>query len=41
MANLFTFSAEFTSEEACSLHFKEQHDKLGVTCQRYGHDTHY
>ncbi|AJA70358.1 Transposase zinc-ribbon domain [Myroides sp. A21] len=41
MANLFTFSAEFTSEEACRLHFKEQRDKLGVTCQRCGHDAHY
>lgn len=41
MANLFTFSAEFTSEEACRFHFKEQRDKLGVTCQRCGHDAHY
>ncbi|MCS4240303.1 hypothetical protein M2306_001023 [Myroides gitamensis] len=34
MLNLFTFSAEFISEEA----FKEQRDKLGITYQRYGHD---
>ncbi len=41
MPNLFTISAECTSEESCRLHFKEQRDKLGVTCQKYGHKSHY
>lgn len=41
VTNNFTFSAEFTSEESCRLHFKAQRDKLGVTCQKCGHDVHY
>ncbi|WP_373060164.1 IS1595 family transposase [Zunongwangia sp. H14] len=31
--NLFTFTANFDSEEACRMHFKEQRDKLGVVCK--------
>jgi hypothetical protein len=28
--NIFSFSANFGSEEACRLHFKEERDKIGV-----------
>jgi len=28
--NLFNFTANFGSEDACRLHFKEQRDKIGV-----------
>ncbi len=28
-------------KESCRLHFKEQRDKLGVTCQKYGYKSHY
>jgi hypothetical protein len=31
--NLFSFSANFVSEESCRLHFKEQRDKIGVNCK--------
>lgn len=31
--NLFTFTANFDSEEACRMHFKEQRDKIGVICK--------
>ena len=31
--NLFSFTANFGSEEACRLHFKEERDKLGVICK--------
>jgi len=30
--NIFSFTAEFDSEESCRLHFKEERDKLGVIC---------
>lgn len=39
--NIFSFTAHFNSEEACRLHFKEERDKIGVKCQRCGHDQHY
>ncbi len=39
--NLFTFSAHFGDENACRQHFKEERDKIGVVCQRCGHDRHY
>jgi len=31
--NLFSFTANFVSEEACRLHFKEERDKIGVVCK--------
>lgn len=31
--NLFSFTANFESEESCRLHFKEQRDKIGVVCK--------
>lgn len=31
--NLFSFTANFGSEESCRLHFKEERDKLGVQCK--------
>lgn len=39
--NLFSFTANFGSEEACRNHFKEERDKVGVTCSNCGHDKHY
>ena len=39
--NIFSFTAHFDSEEACRLHFKAERDKIGVKCQRCGHDKHY
>jgi len=31
--NLFTFTANFTSEESCRLHFKAERDKQGIVCK--------
>jgi hypothetical protein len=31
--NLFSFTANFGSEESCRLHFKEERDKIGVLCK--------
>ena len=31
--NLFSFTANFESEESCRLHFKEERDKQGVQCK--------
>jgi len=39
--NLFSFTANFDSEEACREHFKEQRDKVGVICSRCGHNEHF
>lgn len=38
--NIFSFTAHFGSEEDCRNHFKEQRDKVGVTC-KCGHKEHY
>ena len=39
--NLFTFTANFTSEESCRLHFKAERDKQGVVCKCCSHTEHY
>ena len=39
--NIFSFTADFGSEEDCRLHFKEQRDKEGVVCKRCGGTSHY
>ena len=39
--NLFSFTANFDSEEACRIHFKSERDKSGVKCHRCGHEHHY
>lgn len=39
--NIFSFSAHFGSEECCRNHFKEERDKIGITCSRCGHQEHY
>lgn len=39
--NIFSFTTHFDSEESCRLHFKEERDKVGVKCQRCGHNKHY
>ena len=39
--NLFSFTANFTDEESCRLHFKEERDKQGVSCKRCSGKDHY
>lgn len=39
--NIFTFSAHFSSEQACRDHFKQERDKQGVACKKCGHTDHY
>ena len=39
--NVFSFGAQFTDEESCSLQFKEQRDKEGVLCKRCDSTNHY
>jgi transposase-like protein len=39
--NLFTFTANFTDEESCRLHFKSERDKQGVVCKCCKHKEHY
>lgn len=39
--NLFSFTAHFGSEEACRNHFKQERDKVGVTCAKCGGTHHY
>ncbi|WP_300435510.1 IS1595 family transposase [Christiangramia sp.] len=36
--NLFTFTANFDSEESCRIHFKEQRDKIGIVCKCGGQE---
>ena len=38
--NLFSFTANFGSEESCRLHFKEERDKIGVQC-KCGNKEHF
>ncbi len=39
--NIFNFTANFASEACCRLHFKEERDKVGVSCRECGHIEHY
>jgi len=39
--NIFKFTANFTNEESCLLHYKEEKDKQGVTCKRCSSKDHY
>ena len=39
--NIFSFTAEFDSEESCRNHFKSERDKIGVSCKRCSHTEHY
>lgn len=39
--NIFSFTAHFSSEDACREHFKEERDKIGIECNRCGHTEHY
>lgn len=39
--DIFSFTVHFTDEESCRLHYKEQCDKEGVTCNRCGGTSHY
>ncbi len=39
--NIFSFSAEFGTEEDCRNHFKSQRDKCGVECSQCGGTEHY
>ncbi|MRJ11723.1 IS1595 family transposase [Ornithobacterium rhinotracheale] len=39
--NIFSFTTHFGTEQDCRKHFKEQRDKLGVTCRKCGCKEHY
>ena len=39
--NIFSFTAHFSSEEACREHFKSECEKTGVICPKGGHTKHY
>jgi len=39
--NIFSFTAEFDSEESCRNHFKQERDKIGVVCKKCQNTTHY
>jgi len=39
--NIFSFTANFDSEESCRNHFKEERDKIGVVCRRCRGTNHY
>jgi len=39
--NIFSFTAEFDSEESCRNHFKAERDKIGVSCKKCCHKEHY
>ncbi len=39
--NIFSFTANFDSEESCRNHFKAERDKIGVECRRCNHTKHY
>jgi len=39
--NIFSFTANFDSEESCRTHFKEERDKIGITCKRCSGTAHY
>lgn len=39
--NIFSFTAHFGSEEDCRRHFKDQRDKIGVSCRKCGGSDHY
>jgi hypothetical protein len=39
--NIFSFTAEFDSEESCRNHFKSERDKIGVSCKKCSHKEHY
>jgi len=39
--DIFSFAVEFTDDESCKLHFKEQRDKEGVICNRCRGTAHY
>jgi hypothetical protein len=39
--NIFSFTAEFGSEESFRTHFKEERNKRGVICKRCSHTEHY
>lgn len=39
--NIFSFTANFGSEDACREHFKIERDKQGVKCHRCAHTEHF
>ncbi len=39
--NTVSFTTHFDSGEACFNHFKEERDKIGVTCNKCGHTEYY
>lgn len=39
--DIFPFGIEFTDEQSCRVHFKEQRDKEGVICNKCRGPQHY
>lgn len=39
--NILEFMEFFPTEESCKTHFKEQREKIGITCQKCGSTKHY
>lgn len=39
--NLFSFTAHFGSDESCRQHFKQERDKIGITCSKCGCAEHF
>ena len=39
--DIFSFTAHFDSEESCRNHFKEERDRIGVSCHKCSHTEHY
>jgi transposase-like protein len=39
--NILEFVEIFPTEESCKLHFKEQRERIGITCQKCGCKKHY
>lgn len=39
--NMLEFMDVFPTEESCKIHFKEQREKVGVTCQKCEYKKHY
>ena len=38
---IFSFTAEFDSEETCQNHFKADRDKVGFICKRCSERAHF
>ena len=39
--NILEFMQFFPTEESCKIHFKEQREKIGITCRKCESKKHY